>query len=87
MQVTKYKQKEPAKRKHLLLQTAVTKTVIGIWHCPHSTQSRIYEMVQCPSVRLSHLTAAATCGGFVATGWQVGDISRLPAPQQQTATG
>jgi len=34
----------------------------------HSMRSRVYEMVRCPSVCLSHSPAAAACDGFAAVG-------------------
>jgi len=41
------------------------------WYCLHSMQSKVYEMVQCPSVclsLLSHSPAAAACCRFAAVG-------------------
>ena len=47
------------------------------WQCPHSMRSRVYVMVRCPSVCLSHLPVAAACSGFAAVVLQAGDIDQL----------
>ena len=52
------------------------------WHCPHSMWSRVYETVEHLSVRLSHWSTAAACGGFAAVGppaWRYRSIAARPA--------
>jgi len=60
------------------------------WHCPHNMQSRLYEIIQCPSVCpsicLSHSPAAAACGGFAAVGL-AGRRNRLTAAEAACGSG
>ena len=57
------------------------------WQCPHSMRSRVYVMVRCPSVCLSHLPVAAACSGFAAVVLQAGDIDPLLNGRCLSSTG
>ena len=53
-------------QKHV--RRAICSASVSYRYCPHSTRSRVYETIGCPSVCMSHLSAAAACGGFAAVG-------------------
>ena len=60
------RQKSAHCQKHV--RRAICSASVSYRYCPHSTRSRVYETIGCPSVCMSHLSAAAACGGFAAVG-------------------